>query len=157
NEVGSEETKKTTAELSSDEKDLSQAKFFVVSVPTPINEDKTPNLFPIIEASKTVARNLSKGSIVVFESTVYPGTTEEVCVPTIEKHSGLKFGEDFKVGYSPERINPGDKINTLTKITKITSGSDYDSSKCIKDVYGAIIEAGIHEAPTIKVAEAAKV
>src|SRR5699024_9693688 len=113
NEVGNELTRETTALITSDEKDLQKSKFHIVAVPTPINQDKTPNLTPIIEASKTVARNLKKGSIVVFESTVYPGTTEEICVPILEEYSQLKYGEDFKVGYSPERINPGDKINTL--------------------------------------------
>ncbi|MFA1822240.1 nucleotide sugar dehydrogenase [Virgibacillus oceani] len=156
-EVGDEATKNTTALLTDDEKELQRCKFIIVSVPTPINADKTPNLTPIIEASKTVARNLSEGSIVVYESTVYPGTTEEVCVPILEEYSSLKFNEDFKVGYSPERINPGDKINTLTKITKIVSGSDEDSLESIYEVYNSIIEAGIHKAPTIKVAEAAKV
>src|SRR5699024_7019099 len=157
NEVGDELTKQTTAFMTSDEANLQDARFHIVAVPTPINQDKTPNLTPIIEASKTVARNLSKGSIVVFESTVYPGTTEEICVPILEEYSNLEFGRDFKVGYSPERINPGDKVNTLTNITKVVSGSDKEASEVIYNVYDAIIEAGIHQAPTIKVAEAAKV
>lgn len=157
NEVGDERTKKTTALLTADENELKQCKFHIVAVPTPINSDKTPNLTPIIEASKTIARNLVKGSIVVFESTVYPGTTEEVCIPIIEEHSGLEYGKDFKIGYSPERINPGDKENTLTKIVKVVSGSDDEALETISKVYGEIIDAGIHEAPTIKVAEAAKV
>lgn len=157
NEVGNKQTKMTTASFTSNEQDLKQSRFHIVAVPTPINQDKTPNLTPIIEASKTVGRNLQKGSIVVFESTVYPGTTEETCIPILEEHSGLTFGTDFNVGYSPERINPGDKKNTLTKITKITSGSDEESSNTIYKVYDAIIEAGIHQAPSIKVAEAAKV
>jgi len=156
-EVGDEATKQSTILLTDDEIELKDCKFHIVSVPTPINSDKTPNLTPIIEASKTLARNLSKDSIVVYESTVYPGTTEEVCVPILEEYSGLKFGEDFKTGYSPERINPGDKVNTLTKIKKIVSGSDEDSLEAIFKVYNSIIEAGIHKAPTIKVAEAAKV
>lgn len=157
NEVGNEATKESTAVFSSNEQDLKESRFHIVAVPTPINQDKTPNLTPIIEASKTVARNLMKGSIVVYESTVYPGTTEEICVPILEEHSGLKYGEDFKVGYSPERINPGDKINTLTEIVKIVSGSDKESLKTIYEVYNAIIDAGIHQAHNIKVAEAAKV
>jgi len=157
NEVGDELTKKSTALFTFDEKDIQQCKFHIVAVPTPINSDKTPNLTPIIEASKTVARNLSKGSIIVFESTVYPGTTEEICIPVIEETSGLKFGDDFKVGYSPERINPGDKVNTLTKIVKVVSGSDDEALETIFSVYNEIIEAGIHRAPSIKVAEAAKV
>src|SRR5699024_2339065 len=155
-EVGDEATKQSTILLTDDEIELKDCKFHIVSVPTPINSDKTPNLTPIIEASKTLARNLSKDSIVVYESTVYPGTTEEVCVPILEEYSGLKFGEDFKTGYSPERINPGDKVNTLTKIKKIVSGSDEDSLEAIFKVYNSIIEAGIHKAPTIKVAEEAK-
>lgn len=157
NEVGNELTKESTAFFTSDEKDLQQCKFHIVAVPTPINQDKTPNLTPIIEASKAVARNLTRGTIIVFESTVYPGTTEEICVPIIEEYSGLKFEEDFKVGYSPERINPGDKVNTLTKIVKVVSGSDDESLEIISNVYNEIIEAGIHRAPNIKVAEAAKV
>lgn len=157
NEVGNEATKETTAAFTSNEKDLQDVLFHIVAVPTPINQDKTPNLTPIIEASKTVGRNLVKGSIVVYESTVYPGTTEEICIPILEEHSGLVFGEDFTVGYSPERINPGDKKNTLTNITKVVSGSDVETSNVIYKVYDAIIEAGIHQAPTIKVAEAAKV
>lgn len=157
NEVGNEATKETSAYFTADDKELQQCKFHIVAVPTPINSDKTPNLTPIIEASKTVARNLTKGSIIVYESTVYPGTTEEICIPVLEKESGLTFGEDFKVGYSPERINPGDKVNTLTKIVKVVSGSDAESLETISSVYSEIIEAGVHKAPTIKVAEASKV
>lgn len=157
NEVGNELTKNTTALFTSDETELQKCKFHIVAVPTPINSDKTPNLTPIIEASKTVGRNLAKGSIVVFESTVYPGTTEEVCIPVLEEHSGLKFEQDFKIGYSPERINPGDKVNTLTKIVKVVSGSDKKSLETISAVYNEILEAGVHQAPTIKVAEASKV
>ncbi|WP_010531654.1 nucleotide sugar dehydrogenase [Lentibacillus jeotgali] len=156
-EVGDEALQNTTMTFTSDEADLRDCKFHIVSVPTPINTDKTPNLNPVIAASETVGRNLTKGSIVVYESTVYPGTTEEVCVPILEEQSGLTFGDDFKVGYSPERINPGDKVNKLTSITKIVSGSDDDALKEISGVYGAIIEAGVHEAESIKVAEAAKV
>lgn len=157
NEVGDEMVKNTTIAFTSNENDIANCKFHVVAVPTPINTDKTPNLNPVIGASRTVGRQLTKGSIVVYESTVYPGTTEEICIPILEEESGLTFGTDFKVGYSPERINPGDKVNTLTKITKIVSGSDDDCLKEIAAVYGSIIEAGIHEAESIKVAEAAKV
>lgn len=157
NEVGDEAVKNTTVLFTSDESKLRDCKFHVVAVPTPINSDKTPDLNPVISASKTVGRNLTKGSIVVYESTVYPGTTEEVCIPILEKVSRLKFGADFKVGYSPERINPGDKVNTITKIVKVVSGSDEEALDIISKVYGSIIEAGIHKAESIKVAEAAKV
>ena len=156
-EVGNDAIQASSLYFTSDEDDLRNCTFHIVAVPTPINTDKTPNLAPIIGASETIGRNLTKGSIVVYESTVYPGTTEEICVPILEKESGLIFGEDFKVGYSPERINPGDKVNTLTKITKIVSGSDHDALREISAVYGYIIEAGVHEAESIKVAEAAKV
>ncbi|WP_421381553.1 nucleotide sugar dehydrogenase [Bacillus salacetis] len=157
NEVGNEEIQKTSMIFTNDETELRNCKFHVVAVPTPINSDKTPDLTPVIGASETVGRNLTKGSIVVFESTVYPGTTEEICIPILEKESGLTYGEDFKVGYSPERINPGDKVNTLTKIIKIVSGSDETALGVISDVYGSIIEAGVYQAESIKVAEAAKV
>lgn len=156
-EAGDEAVRDTTMTFTSDETALKDCKFHILSVPTPINMDKTPNLEPVIGASETVGRNLTKDSIVVYESTVYPGTTEEICIPVLEKESGLTFGEDFKVGYSPERINPGDKVNTLTKIIKIVSGSDEEALREISDVYGSIIEAGVHEAESIKVAEAAKV
>lgn len=156
-EVGDEAVKNTTMTFTSDPGDLKDCRFHVVAVPTPINADKTPNLNPVIGASETVGRNLTKGSIVVYESTVYPGTTEEICIPILEKESGLIYGEDFKVGYSPERINPGDTINTLTKIVKIVSGSDEEALREISAVYSSIIEAGVHEAESIKVAEAAKV
>jgi len=156
-EVGDEAIQQTTMTFTSNEQRLRDCKFHIVAVPTPINTDKTPNLAPIISASETIGRNLTKGSIIVYESTVYPGTTEEVCIPILEKESGLVFGKDFKVGYSPERINPGDKVNTLTKIIKIVSGSDEEALREISQVYGDIIEAGIHEAESIKVAEAAKV
>jgi len=156
-EVGDEAIQATSLYFTSNEEDLQDCTFHIVAVPTPINTDKTPNLAPIIGASKSIGRNLTKGSIVVYESTVYPGTTEEICIPILEEASGLKFGEDFKVGYSPERINPGDKVNTLTKITKIVSGSDEEALQEIAAVYGHIIEAGVHEAESIKVAEAAKV
>src|SRR5690625_3092531 len=156
-EVGDNAIKNTTLIFTNNEQDLQKCKFHIIAVPTPINTDKTPNLAPIISASETIGKNLTKGSIVVYESTVYPGTTEEICVPILEKESGLTFGNDFKVGYSPERINPGDKINTLTKITKIVSGSDADALREISKVYDYIIEAGVYEAESIKVAEAAKV
>ena len=136
---------------------LESVNFFVVTVPTPINKDKTPNLNPVISASKTVAKYLKKDSIVVFESTVYPGVTEDICVPILEKGSGLKFKEDFHVGYSPERINPGDKEHTVTKIKKVVSGSSAYALKKISEVYGSVITAGVYEAESIKVAEAAKV
>ncbi|WP_059102773.1 nucleotide sugar dehydrogenase [Shouchella shacheensis] len=156
-EVGDDMVQTTTMTFTSDEDELNRCKFHVVAVPTPINTDKTPNLNPVIGASETVGRNLTKGSIVVYESTVYPGTTEEICIPILEKESGLTFGTDFKVGYSPERINPGDRENTLTRIVKIVSGSDEEALEEISSVYNSIIEAGVHEAESIKVAEAAKV
>lgn len=156
-EVGDKAIQETTMTFTSDESDLKDCKFHIVAVPTPINSDKTPNLDPIIGASETIGRNLTTGSIVVYESTVYPGTTEEICIPILEDVSKLTFGEDFKVGYSPERINPGDKVNTLTKIIKIVSGSDEEALEEISNVYGHIIEAGVYEAESIKVAEAAKV
>src|SRR5690625_3716993 len=156
-EVGDEMLQASTLTFTSNEADVKTCKFHVVAVPTPINTDKTPNLSPIISASQTVGRQLTKGSIVVYESTVYPGTTEEICIPILEEESGLTFGTDFKVGYSPERINPGDKVNTLTKIIKVVSGSDAGALEDISALYGSIIEAGVHEAESIKVAEAAKV
>jgi len=157
NEVGNEQLLKSEMNYSNDPEDLMKCKFHIISVPTPINSDKTPNLKPVIGASETVGRNLTKGSIVVYESTVYPGTTEEICIPILEKESGLIYGKDFKVGYSPERINPGDKVNTLTKIIKVVSGSDQQALEIISKVYESIIKAGVHKAETIKVAEASKV
>lgn len=156
-EVGDEAVQNTTMTFTSEAEDLQACKFHIVSVPTPINTDKTPNLNPVISASETVGRHLTKGSIVVYESTVYPGTTEEICIPILEEQSGLAFGSDFKVGYSPERINPGDKVNKLTRIIKIVSGSDDEALSEISNVYDSIIEVGVHEAESIKVAEAAKV
>lgn len=156
-EVGNETLKKTTALFTSNEEDLRKAKFHIVAVPTPINKDKTPNLNPIIGASKTLGKNLTKGSIVVYESTVYPGVTEEVCVPILEQESGLKCGVDFKVGYSPERINPGDKVHRLETIIKVVSGMDEESLDIIAKVYELVVQAGVHRAESIKVAEAAKV
>lgn len=157
NEVGDEEVRNSTSEFTCDENKIKDCKFHIIAVPTPVNNDRTPNLSPITDATEIVARNLVKGSIVVYESTVYPGTTEEICIPILEKISGLKHGDDFKVGYSPERINPGDKNIRLTNITKIVSGCDNDSLNTIANVYETIIEAGVYRAPSIKVAEAAKV
>lgn len=142
-----------TAEL----EELREAKFFVVAVPTPIDEHNIPDLSPLLAASRTVGKVLKKGDYVVFESTVYPGCTEEDCVPILEELSGLKMGQDFKVGYSPERINPGDKEHTLEKIVKVVSGSDAEALEVVAQTYEIIIEAGVHRAATIKVAEAAKV
>ncbi len=143
--------------FSFDQKSLDDAQFYVVAVPTPIDQFNQPNLNALRGATTSVAHALKKGDYVVFESTVYPGCTEEVCVPILEKYSGLKFNVDFKVGYSPERINPGDKKNTIDKIVKIVSGSDEESLSNIAAVYRSIITAGIHEAPSLKVAEAAKI
>ncbi|WP_215147089.1 nucleotide sugar dehydrogenase [Exiguobacterium sp. s91] len=156
-EVGDDSIKKSNVYFTSDESDLRKAKFHIVAVPTPINLDKTPNLEPVENASRMIARNLTKGSIVVYESTVYPGVTENICVPILEEISGLKCGPDFKVGYSPERINPGDKNNKLENIVKIVSGIDKDALHQISEVYKIVISAGVHEASSIKVAEAAKV
>lgn len=156
-EIGDEGIKATTVEFTSDEKDLERARFFVVAVPTPVYDDHTPNLNPIEGASKIVGRHLSKGSVVVFESTVYPGVTEEVCVAILERESGMKCGVDFKVGYSPERINPGDKEHRLETITKIVSGMDAETLDCVAKTYELVVKAGVHRAPTIKVAEASKV
>lgn len=156
-EVGDEEIKKTKVEFTSDEKDLQKAKFHIVAVPTPINQDKTPDLSPVEEASRILGRNMKRGSIVVFESTVYPGVTEDICVPILEKESGLTCGVDFKVGYSPERINPGDKIHSLENIRKIVSGMDKETLETIKNVYDLVIEVGTYPVSTIKTAEAIKV
>jgi UDP-N-acetyl-D-glucosamine/UDP-N-acetyl-D-galactosamine dehydrogenase len=156
-EVGNETIKATSAKFTWDEKALRDCKFHIVAVPTPINSDKTPDLKPVIGASKTVGRNLTKGSIVVFESTVYPGVTEDICVPILEQESGLKCGIDFKVGYSPERINPGDKVHRLETIVKVVSGMDKESLEEIANVYEMIIDAGVYKAESIRIAEAAKV
>ncbi len=156
-EVGDEVVKNAKIAWTTDETALKDAKFIIVAVPTPINTDTTPDLSPVIGASEVVGRNLTKGTIVVFESTVYPGVTEETCLPILERESGLKCGPDFKIGYSPERINPGDKVHRLTTVKKIVSGCDNESLNEIADVYGSIIEAGVHRAQSIKVAEAAKV
>ena len=157
NEVGNEAIKKTTVDFTSNETRLKEAKFHIVAVPTPINSDKTPDLTPVEAASITIGRNLIKGSIVVYESTVYPGVTEDICIPILEKESGLKCGVDFKVGYSPERINPGDKVHTLENIIKVVSGMDDGCLEEISKVYELVIKAGVHRASSIKVAEAAKV
>ena len=156
-EVGDDVIKTTTVEFTSDENKLKEAKFHIVAVPTPVNLDHTPDLTPVIGASQTVGRNLVKGSIVVYESTVYPGVTEDVCVPILERESGLKCGVDFKVGYSPERINPGDKVHRLENIHKIVSGMDSESLEEIKNVYDLVIEVGTYPVSTIKTAEAVKV
>ena len=156
-EVGDEVIKNTTVEFTSDESKLREAKFHIVAVPTPVNDDHTPDLTPVEGASAIVGRNLTKGSIVVFESTVYPGVTEDVCVPILERESGLKCGVDFKVGYSPERINPGDKVHRLETITKIVSGMDEETLDEVAKVYELVVEAGVFRAESIKVAEAAKV
>lgn len=156
NEVG-EAIKNTTVEFTSDASRLKESKFLIVAVPTPVNPDTTPDLRPIEGASRTVGQNLTPGSIVVFESTVYPGVTEDICIPIIEKESGLKCGEDWKIGYSPERINPGDRVHTLTNIRKIVSGMDEESVREIKKVYDIVIKAGTFPVSTIKTAEAVKV
>lgn len=157
NEVGDDIIQNTTVEFTADEKELQKAKFHIVAVPTPVNDDHTPDLTPVESASKILGRNLTKGSIVVFESTVYPGVTEDVCVPILEMESGLKCGVDFKIGYSPERINPGDKVHRLNTITKIVSGMDEETLDTIARVYEIVVDAGVHRAESIKVAEAAKV
>ncbi|MGK8818248.1 Vi polysaccharide biosynthesis UDP-N-acetylglucosamine C-6 dehydrogenase TviB [Acinetobacter baumannii] len=157
-EVTSDELKHVhQLSYTADIEDLKTANFFIVTVPTPIDDFKQPDLTPLIKASQSIAKVLKKGDIVVYESTVYPGATEEVCIPELEKHSGLNFNKDFFVGYSPERINPGDKQRRVTNILKITSGSTPDVADYIDQVYNLIIEAGTHKAPSIKVAEAAKV
>lgn len=156
-EVGDDAIKNSTVEFTSDEAKLREAKFHIVAVPTPVYDDHTPDLTPVEGASRILGRNLVKGSIVVFESTVYPGVTEDVCVPILEKESGLKCGVDFKVGYSPERINPGDKVHRLETITKIVSGMDDETLDIVAKVYELVVDAGVHRASCIKVAEAAKV
>ena len=157
NEVGNEVISKTTVDFTSDEKRLSEAKFIIVAVPTPVKDDNNPDLEPVENASRIVGRNMVPGTIVVYESTVYPGVTEDICIPILEKESGLKCGEDFKIGYSPERINPGDRVHTLTNIRKIVSGMDEESAAVIKKVYDIVIAAGTFPVSTIKTAEAVKV
>ena len=156
-EVGDDVIKTTTVEFTADPAKLKEAKFHIVAVPTPVNDDHTPDLTPVEGASRLLGQNLTKGSIVVFESTVYPGVTEDVCVPILEKESGLKCGVDFKIGYSPERINPGDKVHRLETIVKIVSGMDEETLDEVAKVYELVVEAGVHRAESIKVAEAAKV
>lgn len=156
-EVGDEVVRNSKVEFTADETKLREAKFFIVAVPTPVNSDHTPNLGPIESACQILGRNLTKGSIIVFESTVYPGVTEEVCLPILEKNSGLICGKEFKVGYSPERINPGDRVHRLSTIKKIVSGMDNETLDIAALVYGIVVDAGIHKAESIKVAEAAKV
>lgn len=156
-EVGDDEIKTTKIQFTSDETNLKKAKFIIIAVPTPVNTDHTPDLTPVISASEIVGRNLQSGSIVVYESTVYPGCTEDVCVPILEKLSGLKCGTDFKVGYSPERINPGDKVHRLENIRKIVSGIDNESLEEIKNVYNLVIEVGTYPVSNLRTAEAVKV
>ncbi len=157
NEVGDEVIRNTTVAFTADPSKLKEAKFHIVAVPTPVNDDHTPDLTPVEGASRILGQNLTEGSIVVFESTVYPGVTEEVCVPILERESGLKCGVGFKVGYSPERINPGDKVHRLETITKIVSGMDEETLDEIAHVYELVVDAGVYRAESIKVAEAAKV
>ena len=156
-EVGDIEIAKTNLEFTSDENRLKDAKFYIIAVPTPINIDKTPDLTPVEKASQIVGRNLKKGSVIVYESTVYPGVTEDICIPILERASGLKCGLDFYIGYSPERINPGDKIHRLENIRKIVSGMNEETLDCIANVYEIVVKAGVYRAGSIKVAEDAKV
>jgi UDP-N-acetyl-D-glucosamine/UDP-N-acetyl-D-galactosamine dehydrogenase len=157
NELDHEAFEGTDIKFTSDPEDLREASFHIIAVPTPVNKHNLPDLDPVLRASETVGRILKKGDYVVYESTVYPGCTEDDCVPVLERYSGLKYPEDFKVGFSPERINPGDKNHTLTKIVKVTSGCDTESAENIAKTYELIISAGVHRASSIKVAEAAKI
>ena len=157
NEVTSDDLKLTNIKYTNQYEDLKQTDFIIVAVPTPIDEYHTPDLTPLLKASETVGKGLSKGTIVVYESTVYPGVTEDECIPVLERVSGLKCGEDFFVGYSPERINPGDKEHTFTKIKKVVSGQTPEVLEIVADVYASVVEAGVYKASSIKVAEAAKV
>ena len=157
NEVGNDAIRATSVQFTADEADLQKASFFIVAVPTPINTDHTPDLTPVIGASRIIGRNLRKGAIVVYESTVYPGVTEDVCIPILEEVSGMKAGVDFKVGYSPERINPGDKVHRLENIRKIVSGMDAETLEQVKLVYDLVIEVGTYPVSSIKTAEAVKV
>ena len=156
-EVGDTVVKNSTVEFTAEECRLREAKFHIIAVPTPVNADHTPDLTPVESASAVLGRNLTRGSIVVYESTVYPGVTEDICIPILERESGLKCGVDFKVGYSPERINPGDKVHRLSTITKIVSGMDAETLDNVAKVYEIVVDAGVHKAESIKVAEAAKV
>lgn len=155
-EIGDDVIKYSNVHFTSSEYELNKAHFIIVSVPTPVNSDHTPDLSPVENASIIIGRNLTKYSIVVYESTVYPGVTEDICIPVLERESGLKCGIDFKVGYSPERINPGDRVHTLSTIRKIVSGMDKESLSIIKSVYDLVIEAGTYPVSTIKTAEAVK-
>ena len=157
NEVGDEIIRNTTVDFTADPARLKEARFHIVAVPTPVNSDHSPDLTPVEGASRLLGQNLMRGSVVVFESTVYPGVTEDICVPILEKESGLKCGTDFKIGYSPERINPGDKVHRLETITKIVSGMDEETLDTVAKVYELVVEAGVYRAESIKVAEAAKV
>lgn len=157
NEVGNEIISQTKVDFTADATRLREAKFHIVAVPTPVNSDHTPDLSPVVNASRILGQNLVKGSIVVYESTVYPGVTEDICIPILEEESGLKCGVDFKIGYSPERINPGDKVHRLETITKIVSGIDEETLDIVAKVYNLVVEAGVYRADSIKVAEAAKV
>jgi len=157
NEVSSEELLKTAVEFTTDERKLKECRLLIVTVPTPIDRHKIPDLRPLKAATRTVGRNLSEGSVVVYESTVYPGVTEEICVPILEAESGLRWREDFHVGYSPERVNPGDKEHTIDRIVKVVSGDTPEVAELLKNIYGSVITAGVHVAPNIKTAEAAKV
>ena len=157
NEVGNEVISKTTVDFTSDEKRLAEAKFIIVAVPTPVKDDNNPDLGPVENASRIVGRNMVPGTIVVYESTVYPGVTEDICIPILEQESGMKCGVDFKIGYSPERINPGDRVHTLTSIRKIVSGMDEESAEVIQKVYDIVIKAGTFRVSNIKTAEAVKV
>ena len=156
-EVGDDAIRATTVDFTSDPAKLKEARFHIVAVPTPVNSDNTPDLRPVESASRILGQNLTPGSVVVYESTVYPGVTEEICVPILEKESGLKCGTDFKVGYSPERINPGDKVHRLETIKKIVSGMDEETLDAVAAVYELVVDAGVYRAESIKVAEAAKV
>lgn len=156
-EVGDEGVSQSDVLFTADPQDLKNARFHIVAVPTPVNVDHTPDLSPIESACHILGKYLSVGSVVVFESTVYPGVTEDICVPILEKESGLKCGTDFKIGYSPERINPGDRVHRLNSIVKIVAGMDAETLNCVAKVYEIVVDAGIHMAPTIKTAEAAKV
>ena len=156
-ELTEEQLKDTTVHYTSNPADLKKASFVIVAVPTPIDSAKNPDLTPILKASRTVGENLKPGAIVVFESTVFPGVTEDICGPEIEKYSGLKCGVDFKLGYSPERINPGDKEHTIEKILKIVAGQDPETLEEVAKIYELVVEPGVHKASSIKVAESAKV
>jgi UDP-N-acetyl-D-galactosamine dehydrogenase len=156
-ELTAEDLASTRIDCTTDAGRLKEASFFIVTVPTPIDKYKKPDLTPVLSASRTIGKSLSRGSIVVYESTVYPGVTEEICVPILEEESGLECGVDFKVGYSPERINPGDKVHTVDKIVKVVSGQDADTLETVARVYEMVVDAGVHRASSIKVAEAAKV